>query len=103
MKNRIRRTLFAAALALSLAQPAFATSNLDQGDEPSAVPIIFDALVMRPLGLVMTAVGTAVYLVPVAPIMLVTRPTEIAKPIGPLVGAPMRFTFKDPIGHHPQP
>ena len=73
------------------------------GDEPSAVPMAFDALLLRPLGLLMTGFGTVVYLVPVAPIMLVTRPTDIAKPIPYLIGAPARFTFKDPIGHHPQP
>ena len=104
MRNRIRSTLFAVAvLALSLAQPAFAASSMDMGGEPSAVPMIFDVLVMRPIGLAMTAVGTVVYLVPVAPIMLVTRPTDIAKPIGYLIGAPASFTFKDPIGYHPQP
>jgi hypothetical protein len=30
------------------------------------------------------------------------RPTEIGKPLGPLVGGPLQFTFKDPIGHHPK-
>ena len=76
MRNRTRRNVFAAALlALSLAQPAFASSRMEMGDEPSAVPMIFDALFMRPIGLLMTAVGTVVYIVPVAPIMLVTRPT----------------------------
>ena len=62
-----------------------------------------DALVMRPIGLLMTVVGTAVYLVPVAPIVALTRPTDIAKPIPYLIGAPARFTFKDPLGYHPQP
>ena len=104
MRNRTRRNVFAAALlALSLAQPAFASSRMEMGDEPSAVPMIFDALLMRPMGLLMTAVGTVIYIVPVAPIMLVTRPTDIAKPIGYLIGDPARFTFKDPIGQHPQP
>jgi hypothetical protein len=103
-RNRIRHTLLAVAvLALTLAQPALAMSSADMGDEPAAVPMAFDILLMRPLGLLMTGFGTLVYLVPVAPIMLVTRPTEITKPIGYLIGAPARFTFKDPIGHHPQP
>ena len=57
---------------------------------------------MRPLGLLTCVVGAAFYLVPVAPIVALTRPSEIAKPLGPLVGGPMRFTFKDPLGHHPQ-
>ena len=103
MQNRFRRALCAAVLSLSLAQPAFAASTMDLGDEPSTVPMAFDVLLMRPVGLLMTGLGTVVYLVPVAPIMLVTRPTEIFKPIDYLIGAPARFTFKDPIGHHPQP
>jgi hypothetical protein len=103
MKNRIRRTLFAAALALSLTQPAFAASSMDMGDEPSVVPMIFDVVVMRPLGLVATAVGTAFYVFPVVPIMAITRPTDVFKPIKPLVGYPVQFTFLDPIGMHPGP
>ena len=104
MRNRILHSLLAVTfLALALAQPAIAMSSSDMGDETSAVPMVFDALFMRPIGLLMTAVGTVVYLVPVAPIMAITRPTDIAKPIPYLIGAPAQFTFKDPIGHHPQP
>jgi hypothetical protein len=103
MRNRIRHSLLAFALAAALVQPAFAMNSTDMGGEPSAVPMAFDALVMRPIGLLMTVVGTAVYLVPVAPIVALTRPTDIAKPIPYLIGAPARFTFKDPLGHHPQP
>ena len=105
MQNRIRR--FAAALAtaglvLSLATPALASDRPYAVDaEPSAMPMIFDVLVMRPVGLAMTIVGTVTYVFPVAPIMAVTRPADLGKPIGPLVGAPARFTFSDPIGEHP--
>jgi hypothetical protein len=105
MSNRIRH--FAAAfatagLALTLALPARADRMTDLSNAPSSVPMIFDVLVMRPIGLLATVMGTVFYVVPVAPIMALTRPTEIAKPMGPLIGAPARFTFKDPIGHHPQ-
>jgi hypothetical protein len=104
MRNRIRHALLAVAfLALAMAQPALAMDSTDMGEEPAAVPMIFDVLLMRPLGLLMTGFGTMVYLVPVAPIMAITRPTDIAKPIPYLIGAPARFTFSDPIGHHPQP
>jgi hypothetical protein len=105
MLNRIRH--FAAALAttglaLSLALPAHADRVAEISNEPSSVPMIFDVAIMRPIGLVTCVLGAAFYLVPVAPIMALTRPTEIGKPLGPLVGAPLRFTFKDPIGHHPK-
>ena len=105
MLNRIRH--FAAAfatagLALTLALPARADRVADISNEPSSVPVIFDIAVMRPIGLLTCVVGAAFYLVPVAPIVALTRPTEIAKPLGPLVGVPLRFTFKDPLGHHPK-
>ena len=105
MLNRIRH--FAAAfatagLALTLALPVRADRVADISNEPSSVPVIFDVAVMRPIGLLTCVVGAAFYLVPVAPIVALTRPTEIAKPLGPLVGVPLRFTFKDPLGHHPK-
>jgi hypothetical protein len=105
MQNRIRH--FAAAfatagLALTLALPARADRVAETSMEPSEVPVIFDIAVMRPIGLLTCVVGAAFYLVPVAPIVALTRPTEIAKPLGPLVGVPLRFTFKDPLGHHPK-
>ena len=105
MLNRIRH--FAAAfatagLALSLALPARADRVAEISDEPDSVPVIFDIAVMRPIGLLTCVIGAAFYVVPVAPIVALTRPTEIAKPLGPLVGGPLRFTFKDPLGHHPK-
>jgi hypothetical protein len=106
MLNRIRQFSAASAavvLVLSLALPARADRVAEtNGDEPTSVPVIFDAAVMRPLGLLTVVVGTAFYLVPVAPIVALTRPTEIGKPLGPMIGAPLAFTFKDPLGHHPR-
>jgi len=92
----------AAVLALSLALPARADRVAEISQEPSSVPVIFDVAVMRPIGLLTCIVGAVFYVVPVAPIVALTRPSEIAKPLGPLVGGPMRFTFKDPLGHHPK-
>ena len=105
MLNRIRQfsaASAAAALALALALPARADRVAEISNEPTSVPVIFDIAVMRPIGLITCVVGAAFYVVPVAPIVALTRPTEIAKPLGPLVGGPMRFTFKDPLGHHPK-
>ncbi len=105
MLNRFRSFVAALAIAglvLGHATSALAASPLSEvDDDPSAVPMVFDVLVLRPIGLTMTVLGTLVYVFPVAPIMALTRPTEITKPIGPLVGVPARFTFRDPIGQHP--
>ena len=106
MLNRIRHLAAAfatAGLALTFTLPARADRMADISNEPSMVPVIFDVAVMRPIGLLTCVVGAAFYVVPVAPIVALTRPTEIAKPLGPLVGGPLRFTFKDPLGQHPQP
>lgn len=90
------------AVVLSLAAPAAAGNafSRDDGDIESSVPVVVDLLLLRPLGLVMTALGAVIYAVPVAPITAITRPSEIAKPLGPLVVAPARFTFRDPLGQH---
>jgi len=99
--RRLAATLAIAGLVLGLASPSLAEGRLaDVGDEQSAVPMIFDIAVMRPIGLTSTIIGSLFYVFPVLPIMAITRPSEIGKPLGPLVGAPARFTFKDPIGHH---
>ncbi len=106
MQDRFRRLTVALATALlvfSLAAPSFAEGRLAEvGSEPSAVPMIFDAAVMRPIGLVTVIGGALFYAFPVAPIMALTRPADIGKPLGPLVGVPVQFTFRDPIGHHAQ-
>lgn len=62
-------------------------------------PIVLDALILRPLGLVLTAVGTVIAL-PAAAIVGVTRPVDIGKPFQVLVANPFRYTFIDPLGQH---
>ena len=106
MRHRFRgivSAMLTLALVLCLASPAAATSALgrDIADGETAVPVVFDAIVLRPLGLMMTLVGTMVYAFPVAPITALTRPTDLAKPFKLLVVAPLRYTFMDPLGQHP--
>ena len=102
MRKRFRKTTVAvvtAAMILSLATPA-AAFDRETTDLSNSVPMMFDILLMRPIGLAMTVAGVVFYF-PVALMTLVTRPSDIAKPLGPLVVTPGRFTFVDPIGHHP--
>ena len=100
--RRLAAALAIAALIVGLAHPVAAADRMyDVDDKSATVPMIFDVLVMRPIGLMMTVTGAMVYVFPVAPIMAITRPTDIGKPLGPLVVTPGRFTFGDPIGEHP--
>lgn len=100
--RRILISSLTLGLVLALAAPAGASSGFsrDEGDAPNAVPVVFDALVLRPLGLMATIGGAALYAFPVAPITLITRPGDIWKPFGPLVAAPGKYTFADPLGQH---
>jgi hypothetical protein len=65
-----------------------------------AVPIVVDALLLRPMGLMMTALGAVFYAFPVAPIVALTRPADLGKPFKTLVAVPARYTFVDPLGQH---
>ena len=94
----------AALLGASVAPAAFADgfgTHDDTTAYASSVPIVFDVIILRPLGLLMTAGGAALYAFPVLPIVALTRPTQIWKPFGTLVATPARFTFSDPLGQHP--
>lgn len=89
-------------LVLSLASPAVAASALgrDEGDIQHKVPVVFDVVFLRPMGLMMTVLGAVTYAIPVAPLTLMTRPSDIAKPFKLMVAAPARYTFVDPLGQH---
>ncbi len=89
-------------LVLSLASPAAAGTALgrDAGDLEGSVPVVLDVLLLRPLGLVMTFAGAAVYAFPVVPMTAITRPSDLGKPFKLLVAAPAKYTFMDPLGQH---
>lgn len=99
---RIGSAVLTLVLALSFAAPAAATSALsrDNGDLENSVPVVVDALLLRPMGLAMTILGAVVYAFPVAPLTAITRPSDIGKPFKMLVGVPGRYTFVDPLGQH---
>lgn len=90
------------ALLTGSSTPALAEAFEGTNKEyESSVPMVLDVLLLRPLGLLMTAGGIVLYAFPVLPITLVTRPTQFWKPLGPLVATPARYTFSDPLGSHP--
>lgn len=99
LRGLMATLLVCALLALSAA-PASAdmvSSNRSQAER--SVNVVFDAGVLRPLGLVTTIAGAALYAV-VVPFVAMTRPSELGKPLEPLVLRPARYTFVDPLGEH---
>jgi hypothetical protein len=103
---RLPKALFAAALALALsgtlsqavAQTQSSHSLIDEEQirrEPTGGEMVLDALVARPLGLVGTVVGAAVWVVSL-PFTLPSRSTERAAK--QMVAKPAEFTFKRPLG-----
>lgn len=92
--------LLTSALILTQAAPAFAVNTMHSSEnEPNAVPVLFDAVILRPVGLIMTAFGAVGFCL-VAPIMAITRPTDLGKPFSALVVAPARYTWVDRLGTH---
>ena len=93
--------LVAAALLIGPVGSAAASSFNDEGLEASRMqtPIVLDALILRPVGLAVTAIGTVLF-VPAAAVVGVTRPVDIGKPFQMLVANPFRYTFMDPLGQH---
>jgi len=103
--SRLLRSLVVAfvtsSLILAHAAPALAydTSVNAMEEQEHAVPVLFDALVLRPVGMIVTGIGATLFCV-VAPIMAITRPTDIGKPFRALVIRPFRYTWVDPLGTH---
>ena len=84
---------------VATAESRFLGANYDaQGRVEPTV----DALFLRPLGLLMTVTGFVTFVV-YAPIVVITRPTDIAEPFKSLVVGPARYTWVDPLGYHPEP
>ncbi len=69
-------------------------------EDQNSVPVLFDLLVLRPAGFVLTAGGFVAYAI-AAPWMAITRPTDMHRPFRTLVICPARYTWVDPLGRHP--
>lgn len=94
----VAAALVAAALIFAQVTPAAASAR--GFEDRREVNIIFDAMLLRPLGLAVTAIGGALFAFPIGPIVAVTRLADIRKPLDYLVLRPARYTFVDPLGHH---
>lgn len=61
--NRTSRLLAAATLSVALVVPQLGFAQDDATEQPSALAMAGDAIIARPLGVVFTAVGAALYVV----------------------------------------
>lgn len=95
---RIVAAAVAAFALLGAAGPASAGGTLDNVD-PNSVPMSVDLILLRPIGLVATAVGAAAF-VPAAAVTAVFHHESIPSVFDTLVRGPYEFTFVDPIGAH---
>ncbi len=98
MRKIGRRVLAVVALVacLCVSQQALAVSYEDSLDDCSYPPI-FDVMILRPLSLVSTVAGAALFF-PIALIAFATVPSDMGVVADSLVMAPARFTFKRRLG-----
>ena len=89
-----------ALLAVSAAPASAAEFATNRPAQERSVNVLFDAFVLRPLGMVVTISGAVAYGAIIAPLVAMTRPSDIGKPLEPLVLRPARYTFVDPLGEH---
>jgi len=100
MFSKLRGVVVTIMICALLSVPSAASAFTGNEEvDPGSVNVIFDVLVLRPIGLAVTIGGAVAYGL-TAVIVGITRPKDITKPLEPLVLAPARYTFVDPIGHH---
>lgn len=93
-------TVLLSATAFTTAQEAAKPDEAEEMSESLAEPdtagaMVFDAILLRPLGLAATVLGTAAFVVTL-PISLPTRSADDAAKA--LVVEPARYTFARPLG-----
>lgn len=96
----IRRSLavFAACVMfLAVASPAAAGARSQSTQANS--PVVFDVLILRPIGFVTLVLGTGLFAVG-APIALLTRPGQVGVAADHLVVRPAKYLWKDDLGGH---
>lgn len=96
----MRKTILSAAVGAALALCSSLAVADEYGDDisgtPSAGAMAFDLLIVRPVGLVATVLGTGLFVLSL-PLSLVQGepPSDPAKK---LVVEPARYTFQRPLG-----
>jgi len=85
-----------ATICLALSNPAAAVDDYAAPGPPSAAAMGVDMVLVRPLSLVSTAVGTGVFLVSLPFSLLGMNVSDAGKR---LVGEPAEYTFVRPLGN----
>ncbi|HEY9544575.1 MAG TPA: hypothetical protein VIR56_01130 [Solimonas sp.] len=93
--SRLHSFTIAAVLAMTIGT-AQAQVTQDVDSSPSAVAMAADLLIVRPLGLVATVLGTGLFVLQL-PLSLVQGEAPL-DPARKLVVAPAQFTFSRPLG-----
>jgi hypothetical protein len=106
--NKTLRSVFAALCMAALIVAGGAGASFANSEsayeaalpaENSTSPVWFDALVLRPIGLIVLVDGVILF-APAAAITALTRPQEIGSVFQALVVGPARYVWSDPLGEH---
>ena len=79
-------------------QSTYVVSSKSAANDISSWPA-FDVLFLRPLGFGALALGAGLFALSV-PLVLLTRPAEIGKPLDTFIIQPARYLWVDPLGAH---
>jgi hypothetical protein len=94
--SALKKLVVIPALTLAIAvPPAFALDEEQIGREPTTAEMYADGLIARPLGLVASVLGAAVFVVTL-PFTLPSKSVNSAA--RELVAVPAQYTFKRPLG-----
>jgi hypothetical protein len=100
MMDRLRTLAVLFAVVAMLSAPATAIAESANSLDDGRVPVVFDALILRPIGFVTMCAGFVGFSL-AAPFMAITRPTDMHRPWNSMVVHQARYTFVDPLGFHP--
>ena len=97
-----RKSLAIFVILVLLTAPLASTAMAEEyfeSEDPSGGMMIFDFVVVRPIGIVATAVGSVFYVVSLPFSLLGQNPGEAGVA---LVKEPAAYTFKRPLGEFPE-
>ncbi len=94
--------LLAGAMAPSVALATdddFINSSGTKANDNTS-PFMVDLLILRPIGLLTLGMSAIFFVIPVVPLTLMTRPSELKAPFETLIINPAKYVWVDPLGSH---
>ncbi len=92
--------LLSAILILSLYSTPAWSDSWENVNRDARSPVAFDLLVLRPLGIIGVTIGSILFVMPVAPLTLISRPKEIGPVFNAMIVKPALYVISDPLGEH---